>query len=176
MTLILEPMARNTAPAIALAAVAALAEDRHAVLLVMPSDHVIADPAAFREAVARLRPGGRRRLAGDPWHLPRATDTGYGYIKRGAAIGTEVYAVERFVEKPDRATAEAYLAEGGYDWNGGIFLFPRRHLPGGARGLCTRNRRRCARRDRRRGTGGAADLPRSRSPSPPRLQIRSTMP
>ncbi|MET0269832.1 MAG: mannose-1-phosphate guanylyltransferase/mannose-6-phosphate isomerase [Sphingomonas sp.] len=118
--LILEPVARNTAPAIALAALAA---DPEALLLVMPSDHVIADIAAFRAAIEAAVP-----LAEDGWLVtfgiaPQAPDTGYGYIRTGAPLGDGVRRVERFVEKPDRATAEAYLAEGCYVWNGGIFLF-----------------------------------------------------
>ena len=118
--LILEPAARNTAPAIALAAFAA---EPDAILLVMPSDHVIADLDAFHAAIERAVP-----LVEAGWLItfgiaPSAPEIGYGYIRRGAAIAPGVQRVERFVEKPDRATAEAYLAEGVYSWNGGIFLF-----------------------------------------------------
>lgn len=118
--LILEPVARNTAPAIALAA---LALPRDALMLVMPSDHVIADPDAFRAAIATVAP-----VVADGWLAtfgitPDAPEIGYGYIRRGGAIIPGVHHVERFVEKPDAATAEAYLAEGCYSWNGGIFLF-----------------------------------------------------
>ncbi len=118
--LVLEPVARNTAPAIALAALA-VAPD--ALLLVMPSDHVIADVDAFRAAIGAATP-----LAAEGWLVtfgiaPQAPDTGYGYIRTGAPLADGVQRVERFVEKPDRATAEAYLAEGCYAWNGGIFLF-----------------------------------------------------
>jgi mannose-1-phosphate guanylyltransferase len=117
--IILEPCARNTAPAIALAAL----EAGDAPMLVMPSDHVIADEEAFAAAVARALP-----LAEDGWLVtfgitPDSPETGYGYIKVGEALGTELHRVERFIEKPDRATAEAMLAEGGHAWNGGIFLF-----------------------------------------------------
>lgn len=119
-TLILEPVGRNTAPAIALAA---LALPRDAIMLVMPSDHVIRDVGAFRAAVAAALP-----LVAEGWLAtfgiaPDAPETGYGYIKRGAALAPGVFRVDRFVEKPDRAVAEAYLAAGGYSWNGGIFLF-----------------------------------------------------
>ncbi|WP_156678646.1 mannose-1-phosphate guanylyltransferase/mannose-6-phosphate isomerase [Sphingomonas profundi] len=119
-TLILEPVARNTAPAIALAALA-VAPD--ALLLVMPSDHVIANVDAFRDAIEAAVP-----LANDGWLVtfgiaPQSPDTGYGYIRTGEALAEGVRRVESFVEKPDRATAEAYLAEGCYAWNGGIFLF-----------------------------------------------------
>lgn len=118
--LILEPTGRNTAPAIALAALEA---DPEALLLVLPSDHLIADEAAFAEAIMTAAP-----LAAEGWLVtfgirPDRAETGYGYIRRGAEIAPGAFAAERFVEKPDRAAAEAYLADGGYDWNGGIFLF-----------------------------------------------------
>lgn len=118
-TVIVEPAARNTAPAIGLAA-ALLPQD--AILLVCPSDHHIADSAAFTEAA---RAAGH--LAADDWMVAFAIpadrpETGYGYIRLGEAIeGGE--RVARFVEKPDRARAEEFLAEGGYAWNGGIFAF-----------------------------------------------------
>lgn len=126
--LILEPVGRNTAPAIALAALSVRPED---LLLVMPSDHVIADPDAFQAAIDRAA-----AAAVDGWLMtfgiaPDRPETGYGYIRRGAAIGEGAFAVDRFVEKPDAATAAAYLAEGGYDWNGGIFLFRAGDLLGG---------------------------------------------
>jgi mannose-1-phosphate guanylyltransferase/mannose-1-phosphate guanylyltransferase/mannose-6-phosphate isomerase len=119
-TLILEPAARNTAPAIALAALAA---EPGAVLLVMPSDHVIGKEDAFHAAVAAGLP-----LAEDGWLVtfgitPTHAETGFGYIKLAEAVGTGVHRVERFIEKPPRARAEAMLAEGGHAWNGGIFLF-----------------------------------------------------
>ncbi len=119
-SLILEPVARNTAPAIALAALIA---EPGSLLLVMPSDHVIADVDAFRSAIEAAVP-----LAGEGWLVtfgiaPQAPDTGYGYIRAGASLGDRVQRVDRFVEKPDRPTAEGYLAEGCYFWNGGIFLF-----------------------------------------------------
>ncbi len=118
-TLILEPSARNTAPAIALAALNAAPG---AVLLVLPSDQHVADDAGFDAAVRRALP-----LAQDGWIVtfgmtPDRPETGYGYIKRGEPLGEGLFAVDRFVEKPDAATAAAWLAEGGYDWNGGIFL------------------------------------------------------
>lgn len=117
--LILEPAGRNTAPAIALAALTAAADD---LLLVLPSDHVIGDVAAFHAAIRTAAP-----LAADGWLVtfgirPDRPETGYGYIKRGKSLGLGAFAAERFVEKPDMATAEGYLAHGGYDWNGGIFL------------------------------------------------------
>ena len=119
--LILEPMGRNTAPAIALAAIAAGGGSD--ALLVMPSDHVIADLAAFHAAIAAALP-----LVDDGWLVtfginPDAPETGYGWIKIGEAIAHGVHRVDRFVEKPPRDKAEAMLASGDHAWNGGIFLF-----------------------------------------------------
>lgn len=117
---ILEPTARNTAPAIALAALAA---EPDALLLVSPSDHLIADVPAFHAAVARAA-----ELAQEGWLVtfgvvPTAPETGYGYIRRGEALGEGAFRVERFVEKPDAQVAQTYLDEGCYSWNAGIFLF-----------------------------------------------------
>ena len=122
----LEPAGRNTAPAVIAAALMVAREEPSAQLLVLPSDHRIGDTAAFHEVV------GRAARAGDAGMLvtfgipPTRPETGYGYIRRGAALpGIEgAFAVERFVEKPPLADAEAFLAEGGYDWNSGMFLFP----------------------------------------------------
>lgn len=118
--IILEPAARNTAPAIALAAME-LAPD--ALMLVMPSDHVVGDMAAFHAAVERAAP-----LAQDGWLMtfgimPTGPETGYGYIKWGEEIGSGVTRVERFVEKPKLADARDMVTAGGYSWNAGIFLF-----------------------------------------------------
>ncbi len=119
--LVLEPAARNTAPAIALAALAAGGGD--APLLVMPSDHVIADQAAFQRAIDRALPQVR-----DGWLVtfgiaPDAPETGYGYLHIGERVGDGVHRVARFVEKPPRDAAEAMVASGNHAWNGGIFLF-----------------------------------------------------
>jgi mannose-1-phosphate guanylyltransferase len=118
--LILEPAGRNTAPAIALAALEAAPDD---LLLVLPSDQLVRDADGFRAGVALAAPAGR-----DGWIVTfgmkaERPETGYGYIERGAELSKGVHAAARFVEKPDTATAEAYLAGGRHDWNGGIFLF-----------------------------------------------------
>ena len=118
--LILEPVGRNTAPAIA---AAALALPRDAIMLVMPSDHVIQDVAAFRAAIAAARPLVEQGWLATFGITPDGPETGYGYIKRGEPLADGVARVDSFVEKPDRETAEAYLATGRYSWNGGIFLF-----------------------------------------------------
>ncbi len=118
--IILEPAGRNTAPAIALAAIEA---DSEATLLVMPSDHVIEDLPAFHAAIEAAMP-----LVRDGWLVtfgitPDKPETGYGYIRRGETIAQGVQKVDAFVEKPDLERATAYLAAGNYSWNGGIFLF-----------------------------------------------------
>lgn len=119
--LILEPTGRNTAPAIALAAIGAGAGD--APLLVMPSDHVIGDVEAFHAAIARAQPLVAEGYAITFGITADAPETGYGWIKIGEALGEGVHRVARFIEKPPLDAAEAMLAAGDYAWNGGIFLF-----------------------------------------------------
>jgi mannose-1-phosphate guanylyltransferase/mannose-6-phosphate isomerase len=120
---LLEPDARNTGPAIALAALWAVARGEGDVpLLVMPSDHVIGLPGAFADAVvAGLAAASDGRLVTFGIQ-PESPETGYGYIEAGEALEDGVRAVVRFVEKPDLATAQAYVAGGRHLWNGGIFL------------------------------------------------------
>lgn len=119
--IILEPVGRNTAPAIAVAALQATAGDDDPLLLVLPSDHVIGDEAAFRAAVREAMPAARDGALVTFGIVPSAPETGYGYIK--AAPGDGVRAVERFVEKPDADTARSYVDSGDYVWNSGMFLF-----------------------------------------------------
>lgn len=119
--LILEPIGRNTAPAIAIAALQALAAGEDALLLVLPSDHVVRDDAAFHAAVKQAAAAADAGKLVTFGIVPTAPETGYGYIK--ARAGTGVHAVDRFVEKPDLATAQQYVASGEYYWNSGMFLF-----------------------------------------------------
>ncbi|GAC1595635.1 MAG: mannose-1-phosphate guanylyltransferase [Myxococcales bacterium] len=141
--LLVEPAARNTAPAIGLAAIHARAEDPDAMLAVLPSDHHVAQPAAFRAA---LETAARAAAQGDLLTLgirPTRPETGYGYLRRGEPRPFGAYAVEAFVEKPDAATAQRYLQDSAYCWNAGIFVFRAdailaalaRHMPQVAEGL-----------------------------------------
>ena len=123
--IVLEPMGRNTAPAAAVAALVAAENDPNAIILLLPSDHVVTNPAAFRDAVAiatRAADAGSIVTFG---MQPTAPETGYGYIQRGAPIdGVDgAFKVRRFVEKPDANTAMGYVRDGGYYWNGGMFVF-----------------------------------------------------
>lgn len=121
-SIILEPAGRNTAPAIALAALAAQAGGADPLLLVLPSDHVIARPQAFLDAVAQATPAAEAGALVTFGITPTGPETGYGYLRLGA--GNEACRpVAAFVEKPDRKAAEGYLAQGGYVWNSGMFLF-----------------------------------------------------
>ncbi|HEU0265494.1 MAG TPA: mannose-1-phosphate guanylyltransferase/mannose-6-phosphate isomerase [Geobacterales bacterium] len=121
-TIILEPVGRNTAPAVAIAALHAMAGGHDPVLFILPADHVIEDAEALKKAAVtglRFAEAGKLITFGI---LPTGPETGYGYIKAGEGMegGAKV---ERFVEKPDRSTAEGFLAAGGYFWNSGMFMF-----------------------------------------------------
>ena len=122
--ILLEPSARNTGPATAAAAMWLLARDPDALMLVQPSDHVIADTAEFHRAVMRGLAAAQMGRLVTFGIRPSRPDTGYGYIQAGELLdGADgVQAVTRFVEKPDRATATGFLAAGGFYWNSGIFL------------------------------------------------------
>jgi mannose-1-phosphate guanylyltransferase len=119
---LLEPVARNTAPAIAIAAHHALAAGGDPVLLVLPADHHIEDVEAFRSAVRRGLPLAEQGRLVTFGIVPAGPETGYGYIRRGKEIG-DGYILDRFEEKPDLETASAYVSSGEYYWNSGIFLF-----------------------------------------------------
>lgn len=121
--IILEPAGRNTAPALTLAALAARHDGADPVLLVMPADHVIGDDESFRAQLRRAAPLAEAGEVITFGIVPDAPETGFGYIRQGEALGDSgAYVLERFIEKPDLATAEQYLADGGYLWNAGIFM------------------------------------------------------
>ena len=122
--LVIEPAAKNTAPAIALAA-ALLPAD--AVMLVCPSDHHIADASAFRAAALAAAELARHDYLVSFGITPDRPETGYGYLQRGEPLAGG-FVIQRFVEKPELARAVAYLASGDYSWNGGIFAFRAGHL------------------------------------------------
>jgi mannose-1-phosphate guanylyltransferase/mannose-6-phosphate isomerase len=124
--LLLEPIGRNTAPAAAVAALRIAERDPEGFVLVMPSDHAIADPQAFQEAVGRAAAAAKAGLLVTFGITPDRAETGYGYIAAGTPIAAcdGAFAVARFVEKPQQPDAERYVAAGDYFWNSGIFLFP----------------------------------------------------
>ena len=126
LAIVLEPVARNTAPAAAVAALIASQIDADALVMLLPSDHVIANEPAFLEACNRSAEAAIRGHLATFGVKPDRPETGYGYIKPGRKpddlLGT--FEVESFVEKPDEATAQTFLEAGGYYWNSGMFLFP----------------------------------------------------
>ena len=120
--ILLEPVGRNTAPAIALAALHSIAEGEDPILLVLAADHLIRDTGAFHDSVRQALPLARAGKLVTFGIVPTSPETGYGYIEQGQALGEGGFAVSRFVEKPDVATASDYLAQGNYFWNSGMFL------------------------------------------------------
>ncbi len=122
--IVLEPVGRNTAPAIALAALHAISKDQDPLLLVLAADHVIQNHSAFIESVQQAVPEAESGKLVTFGIVPTTPETGYGYIKKGAEVeGGHAYNVAQFVEKPNLETAHAYLASGDYLWNSGMFLF-----------------------------------------------------
>ena len=121
-SIILEPVGRNTAPAIALAAYKAIEVDADAVLLIMPADHVITESALFSEAVKKAKRAALDGKLATFGIVPDSPHTGYGYIKSGEQQG-EWAVVDQFVEKPDEETAKEYISTGKYYWNSGMFMF-----------------------------------------------------
>ncbi|MBD9479576.1 mannose-1-phosphate guanylyltransferase/mannose-6-phosphate isomerase [Pseudoxanthomonas sp. PXM02] len=119
--ILLEPVGRNTAPAIAAAALQAMADGSDPLLLVLPSDHVVRDVAGFQRAVHEASSTADAGSLVTFGIVPDAPETGFGYIQ--AETGDGLRKVSRFVEKPDAATAQSYLDAGGYYWNSGMFLF-----------------------------------------------------
>lgn len=122
-SILLEPVGRNTAPAIALAALNATRNGQDPVLLVLAADHFIADQAAFQQAVKEAEELALQDKLVTFGIVPTQPETGYGYIQRGSALPEQGYQVARFVEKPDSATAQGYLDSGDYYWNSGMFMF-----------------------------------------------------
>lgn len=120
--ILLEPVGRNTAPALALAALQAVEAVDDPVLLVLAADHLIQDVAAFHDSIRSALPLANDGKLVTFGIVPSHPETGYGYIKRGAALDGG-FAVSRFVEKPDAATAAGYLESGDYYWNSGMFMF-----------------------------------------------------
>lgn len=121
--ILLEPVGRNTAPAVALAALHASREGTDPLMLVLAADHMIQNTAAFQAAVLKALPLAEQGALVTFGIVAQRPETGYGYIRRGKSVAEGAYEVAAFVEKPNLAVAESYLAEGGYDWNSGMFLF-----------------------------------------------------
>ncbi|WP_220721011.1 mannose-1-phosphate guanylyltransferase/mannose-6-phosphate isomerase [Agarivorans litoreus] len=123
VSILLEPVGRNTAPAVAIAAEAAKGED-DPLLLVLAADHVIQDAGVFRESLNKAIPLAQEGKLVTFGIVPNQAHTGYGYIQRGEAIaGSNGFVVEKFVEKPDAETATGYVNSGEFYWNSGMFLF-----------------------------------------------------
>ncbi len=121
--ILLEPVAKNTAPAIAAACLASLKQDKDAIVVVLPSDHVIKDEQAFRDAVLTAAKQAEKGKLVTFGIVPTFAATGYGYVKASGDENDGAYTLERFVEKPDLPHAQEYLASGQYSWNSGMFVF-----------------------------------------------------
>ncbi|MDY7584992.1 mannose-1-phosphate guanylyltransferase/mannose-6-phosphate isomerase [Pseudomonas sp. CCI3.1] len=121
--ILLEPVGRNTAPAIALAALQACSEAQDPILLVLAADHLIKDVSAFQACIQTALPLAQDGKLVTFGIVPTHAETGYGYIEQGDDVGIGGFKVNRFVEKPDLVTAQEYLASGSYFWNSGMFMF-----------------------------------------------------
>ncbi|MDP7401975.1 MAG: mannose-1-phosphate guanylyltransferase/mannose-6-phosphate isomerase [Gammaproteobacteria bacterium] len=121
--ILLEPVSRNTAPAVTVAALAAMDEDRDAKILVLAADHKITNVPAFEQAVAAAIELASKKYLVTFGIVPGRPEIGYGYLKKGLPVSTQGFRVEEFVEKPDLETASAYVASGEHYWNSGMFLF-----------------------------------------------------
>ncbi|EMG6526751.1 MULTISPECIES: mannose-1-phosphate guanylyltransferase/mannose-6-phosphate isomerase [Providencia] len=122
-SIILEPVSRNTAPAIALAALKAMEEGNDPLLLVLAADHVITNIEAFNKIVLSAQNAAEENMLITFGVIPTHAETGYGYIKQGKKLSSNLFEVDEFVEKPDIETANSYLTSGSFSWNSGIFLF-----------------------------------------------------
>jgi mannose-1-phosphate guanylyltransferase / mannose-6-phosphate isomerase len=122
-SILLEPVGRNTAPAIAVGALQAQKRDPDALVLVLPADHLIADEKSFTDAVSLALTEARNGSLVTFGVRPDRAETGFGYIRRGEPVNESTFRVAEFVEKPDLQVAQRYLESGQYDWNSGMFLF-----------------------------------------------------
>jgi len=126
-SIVLEPEGRNTAPAVAIAALAAIEKDKDALLLILPADHVIDDITTFHKSLNVASESARQGKLVTFGIVPTSPETGYGYIKASESYDVsqmvKALSVEQFVEKPDLITAESYLSSGDYFWNSGMFMF-----------------------------------------------------
>ncbi|MGC9337942.1 MAG: mannose-1-phosphate guanylyltransferase/mannose-6-phosphate isomerase, partial [Candidatus Cloacimonadia bacterium] len=122
-TILLEPVGRNTAPAIAMAAYEAIRRNEEAVLLVLPSDHVMEDASTFCDTIKRAMPIVEKGKLVTFGIVPETPKTCYGYIHRGREIDKGVFEVDAFIEKPDARKAEEYQESGDFYWNSGMFVF-----------------------------------------------------
>lgn len=122
-SIILEPVGRNTAPAIALAALQLTAKGDNPLMLVLAADHLISNTAAFHQSIEQALPLAESGKLVTFGIVPTKAETGYGYIEQGESLGNQGYTVARFVEKPNLETAEEYLANGKFFWNSGMFMF-----------------------------------------------------
>ena len=122
-TILLEPVGRNTAPAIAVAALQVKKELVNAILLILPADHLIQDIEVFHDAINTAIKQAKKEKLVTFGIVPTDANTGYGYIKYSSDSGHDSFTVEKFIEKPDAHAAKMYLDQGMYLWNGGIFLF-----------------------------------------------------
>jgi mannose-1-phosphate guanylyltransferase/mannose-6-phosphate isomerase len=167
--IILEPVARNTAPAVAAAALHLAARHGEAVLLVLPADHIVTDEEAFARAVSVAVPQAEQGRLIAFGVVPSFPATGYGYIRTGERIAGSVRQVARFVEKPGRATAARYLRSGEYLWNSGMFVFSTTaliaELEGHAPEVLAACREAVARAERRNGLVLLDEAAFARSPS-----------
>jgi len=118
-----EPQARNTAPAIALALAHISKQNPEALVAIFPADHHVANPKALRLCLQKAMDLAQQGHIATLGIIPHRPETGFGYIRRGEALGEDGYRVHAFVEKPDEETAQKYLASGEYFWNAGIFIF-----------------------------------------------------
>lgn len=121
--IVLEPVGRNTAPAVALAALHSQKNNSDPLLLVLAADHVIKNTPEFINAIKRAIPYAEQGNLVTFGIVPNKAETGYGYIHKGDMVSQNAYNVSKFVEKPDADTAQLYLEDGNYLWNSGIFLF-----------------------------------------------------